>query len=133
MAGLRNFQRRALESLVNMGASVITTRLEGAKFYLDETPIYFLGVSTGIGTCSDMHGLDIAVFANFPPIGKPRGNMKSCLYAALLRSSTEEEKQQQACPDLAYMTVEGLEVVKQEWNYVVFKQGGTKAIYVNAF
>ena len=52
-------QRRALESAI--GASYIPIASD-KKYRIGNDEIFFWGVSQGYGTCSDIHGLDIAVF-----------------------------------------------------------------------
>lgn len=131
MASIHNYQRRALESVIGPESPDMLPNLEGDKFYLGGEPIYFLGTSSGVGTCSDMHGVDIAVFSMTPANGEPRGTLESCTHAALVRPLTEEEREQQAYKEVAYKAVDGLRVVKKEWNYVIFERNGKKAVYVN--
>lgn len=84
MACVIQMQRRSIEELrpVN-GARLVNgflartlrsvTRNTPVQFALDENyPLYFLGVSEGIGTCSDIGGLNVNVLSPRPP-GKHLG------------------------------------------------------------
>lgn len=58
-------QRRALESLRpdnEESHSFVLEKNNLQRFYLDGDEIFLLGVSEGIGTCSDLKGVYIAVF-----------------------------------------------------------------------
>ena len=52
-------QRRALESAI--GGSYIPIA-NSRRYWIENHEIFFWGTSKGYGTCSDIHGLDIAVF-----------------------------------------------------------------------
>jgi hypothetical protein len=135
MSSIRNFQRRALEFLIKKGADKekenLPVSLANTKFYIGETPIYLLGVSDGIGSCADMHGVDIAVFSFSPPTQQNSLPVDTCAHAALIRNLTEEERLMQPYPEVSYRVAEGLKIEKKERNYVIFALTGTKKIYTS--
>ena len=57
----------------------------------DRKRIFCLGVSEGIGTCSDIHGMNVAVFIeNFTDEKKlDKQKVKKCAYAVLLSNPVE--------------------------------------------
>jgi len=104
--------------------------LRDSEFFLDGKRIYLLGVSEGVGSCSDLLGVYIAVFSENPGSAKAiPGRMDDCSYAALLRVAKEEEKE--PYPDCSCMVVEGLALPQREAEYIEFVKDGTKAVYVN--
>lgn len=93
-------QRRAIEALAPFAKSPwpeeIFVRCD-ATFRVGQenwnTPLVFRGISEGFGTCSDLHGVDIAVFAYGFWEGKDRQiqaakldwpRLSRCKYAVLL-------------------------------------------------
>jgi len=98
---IRNYQRRALEKVINIKEpdEPITIGPE-LSFYLgEETEIFFTGISKGIGTCADLHGIDIAVFGLEKPKKLPKTTTTSQKHStirffALVRIPTEEEKRE---------------------------------------
>ena len=65
MAGILQFQRRAIEHLRHRADGRPVDFLRHAhRFTLhDGTALHALGVSTGVGTCSDVHGMNVLVMS----------------------------------------------------------------------
>ncbi|OGY63106.1 MAG: hypothetical protein A2745_01665 [Candidatus Harrisonbacteria bacterium RIFCSPHIGHO2_01_FULL_44_13] len=144
MAFLIQFQRRAIESLkshlfrprhaiedIHHLRSVIS-----GNFTCDGVSLDILGVSKGVGTCSDIHGMDVLVLgwskshrcraANEISLEK----IKRCAYAVLLRQATEEEaKSQHFAPDVAVLCVELLRITDIASDYTNFQSTGLYACY----
>lgn len=58
----------------------------------DGSPLFLLGISEGIGTCSDVHGVNIAVFATTKSFAKKkRCGPVFCQAAALLGSCSTNQ------------------------------------------
>src|SRR3990167_1442315 len=56
------------------------------RFEIDSQRIYFWGISTGIGTCAGIHGMNVAVFGEMTDreeVRKPE--VETCFYAVLVR------------------------------------------------
>lgn len=114
MAGIRQFQRRAIELLWKqvfddetpvLGWPEAFKRFSGSlppdqalRFFYKRQEIFFLGVSQGIGTCADIHGLNAAVFGTTSPLplDQPPALDKNLLFqtklAVFLRPATEDER-----------------------------------------
>jgi len=80
MACVIQMQRRAIEELRPVKGNLLVKGFLGnnlgrvsrrkipIKFALEESfPLYFLGVSEGFGTCSDIHGINVIVLSLIPP------------------------------------------------------------------
>lgn len=63
MSSIRQHQRRAIEALARANALRSVEIKFGVKFFLDGREVFFGGISPGVGTCSDMHDVDFAVFS----------------------------------------------------------------------
>ena len=120
--GIRTPQRRALESLLEedprnaISVDENTISVDMGMFYLDGTQIFLLGVSQGIGTCSDFHGINIAVFSKevrVRPVSLQGPVHELCAGLALLRGPTDEEKAAQKYPDQACLVVEKLKILEE--------------------
>lgn len=119
MACVKQWQRRALEKLRPWTIVPLVFSVNGKdEFYLiNGKRIYLLGVSSGIGTCSDLKDVNIAVFGYEKPkfIIFPRRWNKTCQWAALLREPTKKELQEKQAEGIyCWMVVEGLEIFKLE-------------------
>lgn len=126
MAGIHNFQRRALELLMQERPEK-TTQVGGSRrYFFHGREIFLWGISKGIGTCSDLHGIDIAVF------GEERSTAKipetSCRSLALVRLPLSGE-----CPEdgVARKVVEGLAVHTITGDEMVLVRTGRKEAYAN--
>jgi|SRR3989338_2697198 len=52
-------ERRAVESVFQKN---LISLKPGQKYFLENNGLFFIGVSLGIGTCSDLLGINIALF-----------------------------------------------------------------------
>ena len=59
-------QRRAVERVVQIVSGQALTLLPLQKYFLNNEEIFLRGISEGRGTCSDMRGINIAVFSGNP-------------------------------------------------------------------
>lgn len=139
MGNIHTPQRRALESLKPEEVRSLVISIKD-KYYFNGREIYLLGISEGAGTCSDLHGINIAVFGQKEslsprfPGGKTRVN---CSWAAILRKPTNEElKQEGHNSNTPCLIVEGIEILgahpmKKNKTIYNFLATGKKKIYVN--
>ncbi len=139
MGNVHTPQRRALESLKPEEVRSLVISIED-KYYFNGNEIFFLGISEGIGTCSDLHGINIAVFGQeeSPSPRFPRGKIKvNCSWAAILRKPADEElKQEGHNSDTLCLMVEGIEIlgehpIKKDKTIYNFIATGKKKIYVD--
>lgn len=98
MGSVHQFQRYALEELKPENQNSLTiSKSENNTYYLDGEEIFLSGISPGVGTCSKLHGIYIAVFESSPPacLQFPRGlEIVTCDWSALVRKPTAEEEQE---------------------------------------
>ena len=112
------------------------------EFYLENEKIYLLGISKGIGTCSDLHGIDVAVFGHIEPKDnriplKPNARI-FCAWSALLRKPIEEEfqnelKDKSGIPHLVVELIEPILLIEKKDGKRIyhFKSTKKKEFYVN--
>ena len=108
-------QRRAIEKVFTRTNFTIW---QTSWFSLNGRPVNLLGISTGIGTCSDIHGVNIAVLsweAFNPKVNHPINFPANCSGAILIRNENKKELKERA-ESLFYinrviLVVEGLEVL----------------------
>ena len=104
MGLILQLQRRAIESLcADRNAGELRYVQSNTSFSLldqqnpsdPRRPIRAFGVSRGVGTCSDIHGMDVLVFGDGTPDDGipmiPLSDIQKCCYAVLLRKPTPEE------------------------------------------
>ena len=87
------FQRRAIESHSNKPEAVRPPDALNLEQIQDTEggQLYYAGVSNGIGTCSDILGLDVLVLTKeVRTIERPTGEI-ACAYTVLVRELTPEE------------------------------------------
>lgn len=130
------FQRRAIESHAREPEAIsppdITniTQIEAP----DGTKFYYAGVSRGIGTCSDIHDMDVLVLtSNLIEPSRKVGNL-SCAYTVLVRTLTPEEAYADdlARSGISRLCAELLEPVQvQDDSRVVFEPTGKNTFYTN--
>ncbi|MDA2936077.1 hypothetical protein MYX06_02575 [Patescibacteria group bacterium AH-259-L05] len=137
MSSIRQYQRRALESfkpetfefLIRISPrdryhhhSGILYKKNGQKNTTGKRRIFLLGISEGIGTCSDLHGINIAVFGYNQPSPHEHkklltkiGNGITCDWAALLRTPLPEEIKYEwnNNTSISCLVVQKLELVKR--------------------
>lgn len=93
MGQIRQNQRRAIESFAGEPEAVrppcitSSTQLGGPN----GNNFYYAGISRGVGTCSDIHGMDVLVLSNNPPASSREIGELSCAYTVLVRTLTPEE------------------------------------------
>jgi len=140
MSSIRQYQRRALEALKPKEIQSIYL-LNTDEFYLNDEKIFLVGISRGVGTCSDLHNINIAVFSRI----KPENNQTPlrptleilCAWSALLRDLTETELQEELNDkkDISHLTVERIEPILLIENNDVrtyyFQSTNQKEFYVN--
>jgi len=87
------FQRRAIESLRLEAEAVVPPPIGNDTLLADDSgnQLYVAGVSEGIGTCSDVLGMDVLVLSELPT-GIPCDlGRHACAYTVLVRRLTAEE------------------------------------------
>ncbi len=87
------FQRRAIESFA--GEPEVTgppdiIDLERIR-NIDGNSLYYAGVSEGLGTCSDILGMNVLVLKSKPTGASREVGELACAYAVLLREPTPTE------------------------------------------
>ncbi len=139
MGNIHTPQRRALEALKPEKIYPLIISTED-KYYFNGKEIYLLGISEGIGTCSDLKDINIAVFGQKEPCSPrfPRGKTEvDCSWAVILRDPTDEEMEQEERDGrIPCLTVEGIEIlgkflIKKGRTIYQFISTGKKKIYVN--
>ena len=138
MSSIRQYQRRALESLKPEKTDDFIVCPDD-QYFLNFQKIYLLGISKGIGTCSDLHGVNIAVFGSQTTLPELRWHPKpgekiECSWSALLREPSSEEKQRSSLSNSIFsLAVEGLEVLRQKKekksNLIYFTPTGKIEVY----
>lgn len=133
MGGIRCMQRRAIESLRNIRDNSLPPIGSNIIFLLeDQRSLFPLGISVGVGTCSDIHGVNVLVLSEHDPMDNRLGaNSVICEYAVLLRSPTEDEWQTSDCPTRSCLCVERLRMVsvRQSINTVVLSRTKVNRLY----
>ncbi len=136
MSRILQQQRRAIESLKRKGEP-IPPNLESAQLLLEDgTKLSVLGISTGVGTCADIHGVDVLVLGMAPPIDGPRiirSTLENCQYVVLLRCLSPEERRNSPLARITpcLYAVELLAVSSVLENCIVFRKTDEIAHYVN--
>ena len=126
-------QRRANENAYTEMELVIEY---GDKFILIDKELHLLGISEGIGTCSDKHGVNIAVFSDNFPFDPNYHRLPSfpidCRGAVLIRKPTREETEKLSTLNSSLAMVEGLIIksVDQTKRIIYVKLNGITINYV---
>jgi len=126
MSNIHNYQRRELEALISNDAETIVIG-EKRKYFLEGKEIFLAGISLGIGTCSDLCGINIAVFSSKGE-NKTISSPVTCSAAALVRDLLPEEERDDG---ISRKAVERLKIVKIDQTRIVFKLSGRKKFYTN--
>jgi len=129
MGGIRQMQRRAIETLRNVIRDEAPVPIERGILFLSENqqPLFPLGISPGVGTCSDIHGMNVLVLSEYEPINEwSIDNQSVCEYAVLLRKPTEAEWRENGCPTLC---VERLRILDITSSGVVLSKTGINQLY----
>lgn len=122
-------QRRAIEEVRPKTTKLeLPAALDDADIFLaeDSTQLFVLGISIGVGTCSNIHGMNVLVLGTSPPDSGRRMNgqrIESCHYAVLY--SQLENRQ-----NLAQASVERLSFIGCDANRATFNKTGNVSIYV---
>jgi len=130
------FQRRAIEKVFARTHITITKETE---FRLNGHGLTFLGTSTGVGTCSDIHGINIAVLGQGSGIrpAHPLTSPIDCLGLVLLRNLLPEEYEDQKKSGWyvgqSMLMIEGLKIKEERSpnNSINLKLSGRKSSYVH--
>lgn len=135
MSSIRQYQRRALEALKPESQNPLSVSI-AHTYYLNGEEIYLLGISKGVGTCADLHRINIAVFGKTKPHKSPfagKNELEQCEWAALLRSPNKKEQQTwfQQYKNTCCMTVQRLKVVTQGASSIHFTLTQDKKVYAN--
>ena len=126
MSEIHNNQRRALEALMK-NRSPATIVVGGSQRYgLEGKELFLRSISREVETCSDLHGINIAVFSEGERLC---GNPTMCSSAVLVRTPLKGECSHD--DGIARMVVETLEVAKVKTGFTEFHRTGRKEIYVN--
>lgn len=148
MSRIIQFQRRAIESLWNGLSEKEKEKVRWSKdirqdssfFYESKNyqivfPLGFFGISEGVGTCADVHDINVAVFGKIDgtrPKPYARYPLSSCGFAVLLRKPTPEETKEWNKPGVPHLTVELLYVSSVAFDGVTLRSyKGIKVTYCN--
>jgi len=87
-------QRRAIEDLRHEDEAIPVTDLESLRTISTSNGerLYVVGISPGIGTCSDVLDMDVLVLADAPVIEQRKVGRLACAYAVLVRDLTDQER-----------------------------------------
>lgn len=135
MAFLTQFQRRAIESLKPHASSSLSDILSSSFWLNGKQSLIILGISEGIGSCSDIHGMNVLVLsANFlnEPLRIPTAQqIRSCAYAVIIREAREDESvNHNFDPSAEVNCVELLKVLYSETSKTEVSLTGHRAYYV---
>ncbi|MDP3792779.1 MAG: hypothetical protein Q8Q89_03540 [bacterium] len=138
MSRVIQYQRRALEKVIDQSSSF--TIEAGQIYILNNSVVFLAGLSEGVGTCSDMHGVYVAVFTK-DPADQSRirfldpNHKLECGGAVLLRERRRDEFNPDIHPSLIEncLAVEGLCVLHNvpKFKSIFFKQNGKSSLYVD--
>lgn len=121
-------ERRAVESVFQH--NLISLR-SGQRYFLENREIFFVGVSLGIGTCSDLHGINIALFQEIDSRSTIIP-LVTCAGTVLVRNRRENEPTKWLYPaqiPICRIT-EGIITTRTDENRVYFESSRTTNIYV---
>lgn len=126
MASVRQWQRLAIERLRSEAQELNLGQLP--ELFLGNDRLFPLGVSNGVGTCSQVHGMNVLVVGLTPPHPgvEPVCDATGCAYAVLLRWATEEEKRES---EYCNSALDLLRVKKNEQGRVVLEKAGATSLY----
>lgn len=133
MACIIQTQRRALENVLDNSP----LKIEKEQYYdLNGEELTLLGVSVGVGTCSDMHGVDIAVFSKEVPFDPDMHHLpllpKECSGAVLVRKpfSGETDPELPLGHGQKALVAEGLTATCREGRIIGFLSNQRKRFYI---
>ena len=152
MGSIRQFQRRAIERLwlhitkprhpiesIYSLRSVLSDNLIISEsdnlITKDARPLAILGISDGVGTCSDIHGMNVLVLSDHllsqsnHKVTLPQ--IKDCTYAVLFHQASKEEAEREGFHrDAGIACVELLRVMDISFQYTNLQATGHRAYYV---
>jgi len=129
--------RRAVEHVFTRVPIDITPE---TQFYLEGKKLNLLSISNGVGTCADLHGINMAVLSFLSPSPDEKPYFKfpiSCQGSVLLRRLTdeelEEEKKSKLYTGQSLLVVEGLRPIEPPslTPMVDLELNGRKTSFVN--
>lgn len=130
-------QRRAIEAVFEKQNIVLT---KGLSCFLENAELTLLGVSEGVGTCSDrkFHGINIAVLRRTNELNGPKASgQKTTLRtkfaiegAVLLRKKSGDETDDEFVDTSLCMVIEGLRVKSANKEKIVFASNGRTKMYI---
>ena len=135
MGLITQMQRRSVEKVYVPFEMTIRA---ADKFFLFQKEIRLLGISVGIGSCSDIHGVNIAVFSKEFPFNPDIHRLPDfpirCGGAVILRSPRYEEIENigndHKTTIIPLCAVEGLELVAAKSHEKIFYVNGKSDTYV---
>lgn len=126
-------ERRAIEIVLDQQPLTLGVR---QKYYLDDQELQLLGISEGKGTCSDKHGINVAVFgrSSEPFLNNFRLVVpRHCHGAILVRNYGLAPFQETGDPEtelVPYRVVEGLVPKNNSGDKVYFQSNHKVEFYV---
>lgn len=142
MALILQFQRRAIESLkrhIESRSSIeseysLQAILSDNLVIGDVRPLTILGISKGVGTCSDVSGMDVLVLSDNPQSRSANkitlSQIKNCAYAVLAcKSGIHDVKDKDFNLAVNTVCVELLRLTDVSDRYTKFIRTGRRACY----
>lgn len=125
-------ERRAAEAVFQ---KVIFSQQISQKYHLAGKEIFLSGISLGIGTCADLHKVNIAVFEyRQKPKRQLSGpvNLINCSGAVLIRSRQENDPIASIYPEQVpiCLVAESLLIERVADDEMYFRSGGTRRVFV---
>lgn len=99
MSSIRQYQRRAIEALARANVLRSMEIKFGVKFFLDGHEVFFGGISPGVGSCSDMHDVDFAVFSSLDSDAVPLPEKPKSVAGAVFVRGARTKVERQAIGD----------------------------------
>lgn len=122
-------QRRAIEKLFSPEFKVELKVRRKQRYYLEGKEIFLLGISRGVGSCSDYHDINFAVFGKKGSSKFPSLDTIECAGGVLLREPHKEESKKWK-DDAAILVVEKLRVLSEEDAVICFTKTEKQTSYV---
>lgn len=142
MGNILNLQRRAIEALRHNAQPPPLSMKNTPLFLADGTRLYLWGVSTGVGSCADIQGMDVLGVGMAPStlnIAHILPNhlsqlSKTYAYVVLVRPPTDAEREprpRQSFGEYALGCVELLRYVETDERGIWFERTGDIEVHVN--
>ncbi|MBI4127593.1 MAG: hypothetical protein HY459_00830 [Parcubacteria group bacterium] len=139
MSFILQMQRRAIESLRDHAHEFPRIDPRAELILNDGTPLEILGISQGVGTCSEIHGMNVLVVGTEPLHAARAAAMSrtllDCAYTVLLRGPTVQEVEEERNRHLwgdghAFACVELLRSITRKNHRIILTRTGRKRLYV---